>query len=356
MDTRVFISYSSRDRDAATAICAALESAGMPCWIAPRDIVPGKDWGEAIVETLNACRVMVLVFSANANQSVKVRRKAQYAFDMGVAVLPVRIEDVRPEKGAPLLPQQRPLVRSHWANRAAPGGTDRGRHKSARRSGWRWGPNAFGAETRRFGINRAGPCRAGRRPLGLRDAFSRAPPTTHRLDRHGGRRCGPPSLRGVSGIMAPRPPVRRRCGFNVAWPYLDSSMDRAAPGRPGEPGGHGARFAATDPAAEEYVRTGVQYTLQRGRLGIAPQQAGLYVSSVPPGSAGTAGLRTGDLLLTYGGKPATDAQTLADWVKQTGAVESVQIEFLHWDRTGCFSIQSAQVEQTRVISAVFRPI
>ena len=44
-----FISYSHRDRLAADAACAGLEAAGIRCWIAPRDIAPGKEWAEGII-------------------------------------------------------------------------------------------------------------------------------------------------------------------------------------------------------------------------------------------------------------------------------------------------------------------
>jgi hypothetical protein len=65
----VFISHSTRDKTAADAACAALEASGIRCWIAPRDITPGAEWGEAIIKAINQCRVMVLIFSANANES-----------------------------------------------------------------------------------------------------------------------------------------------------------------------------------------------------------------------------------------------------------------------------------------------
>jgi predicted metalloprotease with PDZ domain len=44
----VFISYSSADRKTAERICFRLEQADLACWMAPRDIAPGADWGEAI--------------------------------------------------------------------------------------------------------------------------------------------------------------------------------------------------------------------------------------------------------------------------------------------------------------------
>ena len=50
----VFISYSSKDKLIADAACAILESKGIRCWIAPRDILPGADWGESIVDALES--------------------------------------------------------------------------------------------------------------------------------------------------------------------------------------------------------------------------------------------------------------------------------------------------------------
>ena len=41
----IFISYAHQDRTIANAVCATLEAHGIRCWIAPRDILPGSDWG-----------------------------------------------------------------------------------------------------------------------------------------------------------------------------------------------------------------------------------------------------------------------------------------------------------------------
>jgi hypothetical protein len=92
----VFVSYSSRDKATADAVCATLESRGIRCWIAPRDVMGGTDWGEAIVKAIRGCRVMVLVFSSHANQSPQVRREVQRAFERGLTVIPLRVEDVAP--------------------------------------------------------------------------------------------------------------------------------------------------------------------------------------------------------------------------------------------------------------------
>src|ERR1700743_1981121 len=65
----VFICYSYRDKPVADAVCAVLESEGVRCWIAPRDILPGADWGECIIDAINDARAMVLIFSGNANEA-----------------------------------------------------------------------------------------------------------------------------------------------------------------------------------------------------------------------------------------------------------------------------------------------
>ena len=75
----VFISYSHIDKSVADAACATLEDAGIRCWIAPRDIWPGAEFGEAIIEAIDHCPVMVLIFSSNANESRQVRREVERA-------------------------------------------------------------------------------------------------------------------------------------------------------------------------------------------------------------------------------------------------------------------------------------
>jgi hypothetical protein len=95
----VFISHSEKDKVTADAVCAVLEAEGVRCWIAPRDVLPSVEWSEAIIDAIEECRIMVLVFTANANASPQIRREVERAVSHGVAVLPVRIEDVLPGKG-----------------------------------------------------------------------------------------------------------------------------------------------------------------------------------------------------------------------------------------------------------------
>jgi osmotically-inducible protein OsmY len=94
----VFISYSSKDRTVADALCATLESQGIQCWIAPRNIAWGSDYGEAIVDGINESRAMVLVFSSHANASPHIKREVDRAVSKRVPIIPVRIEDVAPTR------------------------------------------------------------------------------------------------------------------------------------------------------------------------------------------------------------------------------------------------------------------
>ena len=95
---RVFISHSSKDQKTAVAICGALESRGHPCWMSSRDIAPGENYQGAIVRAIREAGVMVLVFSANANNSDEIKKEMSLASQSRTLVIPVRSEDVIPSE------------------------------------------------------------------------------------------------------------------------------------------------------------------------------------------------------------------------------------------------------------------
>ncbi|MFN7768294.1 MAG: toll/interleukin-1 receptor domain-containing protein, partial [Planctomycetaceae bacterium] len=98
MNHDVFVSYSSPNREVAEAACAALEGRGMKCWIAPRDVTAGESWSGEIVEAIARAKLMVLVFSSQANASKHVLREVERAVHHGIPIIPLRIEKVRPTK------------------------------------------------------------------------------------------------------------------------------------------------------------------------------------------------------------------------------------------------------------------
>jgi hypothetical protein len=95
---KIFISCASKDRKAALTLCAAIEARGFPCWISSRDVGPGENFQEAIVRAIRNAGLMVLVFSANANNSDEIKKEVALAGQGRLAVLPVRIEDVMPSE------------------------------------------------------------------------------------------------------------------------------------------------------------------------------------------------------------------------------------------------------------------
>jgi TolB-like protein/tetratricopeptide (TPR) repeat protein len=75
----IFISHASQDEPVATAVCKALEDAGLRCWIAPRDVRAGDFYADAIVQAINSCPVLVVILSGNAIDSAHVLREVERA-------------------------------------------------------------------------------------------------------------------------------------------------------------------------------------------------------------------------------------------------------------------------------------
>jgi TIR domain len=111
----VFVSYSQPDREVALALVARVEEEEMPCWVAPRDVTPAADWAAEIIAAIAAARVLVLVFSANANASPQVHREVERAVHRRIAVLPFRVEDVLPSPSLEYF-----LSTQHWLDAFPP--------------------------------------------------------------------------------------------------------------------------------------------------------------------------------------------------------------------------------------------
>jgi WD40 repeat protein len=115
MAHKVFICHSSKDKQIADAACAALEAQRIPCWIAPRDILAGDEYGKAIVEALTSCQIVLLIFSHDANDSPQVRREVERAVSKGKIIVPFRIEDVLPSDA-----MEYALSNTHWLDALTP--------------------------------------------------------------------------------------------------------------------------------------------------------------------------------------------------------------------------------------------
>jgi TolB-like protein len=113
---KVFISYASADAGVAQGVCSQLEAAGISCWIAPRDVVPGEFYADAIVRAIDAASVLVLVLSKNSAESPHVLREVERGSSKRHPLVSFRIDLAPLPSGLEYF-----LNTSHWLDASATG-------------------------------------------------------------------------------------------------------------------------------------------------------------------------------------------------------------------------------------------
>jgi TolB-like protein/Tfp pilus assembly protein PilF len=88
----VFVSYASQDAAVANSIVENLESHGLKCWIAPRDVKPGAQYADAIVRAINEAKAVVLVMSGSAVGSSHVGKEIERASSKRKPIIAFRID------------------------------------------------------------------------------------------------------------------------------------------------------------------------------------------------------------------------------------------------------------------------
>lgn len=92
----IFICHATEDGVVANALVASLEESGITCWVAPRDVMPGADYSQAIVAGISRAKAMVLVFSEHSNASQHTGREVERAVSRGIDIIPFRIDEIEP--------------------------------------------------------------------------------------------------------------------------------------------------------------------------------------------------------------------------------------------------------------------
>lgn len=115
MSHDVFISYSSKDKVVADAVCAKLEESRIRAWIAPRDVPPGQDFASAIIQAIDQSKVLVLIWSQEANKSKHILNEVNHAFNQNTPVIPFRIDDVVPTESFEYY-----IGHTHWLDAMTP--------------------------------------------------------------------------------------------------------------------------------------------------------------------------------------------------------------------------------------------
>ena len=96
----LFVSHPGQDRSAALQIVDELERRGVCCWIAPRDVSPGKSSDDEIADAIKTCRAMLLILSDRCDDKDYVGRATALACNSGKVIIPFRIEEAGPKSGS----------------------------------------------------------------------------------------------------------------------------------------------------------------------------------------------------------------------------------------------------------------
>jgi hypothetical protein len=89
----VFVSYSSRDRDAVKSLTQDLQDTEEQVWMDQR-LAGGEAWWRAILEQIRGCDVFVFALSQNSIDSKPCQAELQYARALGLPILPVQVGPV----------------------------------------------------------------------------------------------------------------------------------------------------------------------------------------------------------------------------------------------------------------------
>jgi len=92
MNHDVFISYSTKNKVIADALCHYLEEQQIRCWIAPRDIPPGMTYANQIDSAIINCKVFVILYSKDSATSKWCPSEVDIAVNENKVIIPFRID------------------------------------------------------------------------------------------------------------------------------------------------------------------------------------------------------------------------------------------------------------------------
>lgn len=93
MVKNVFVSYTTANAEEANAIVAYLESREVSCYIAPRDVDPGKPYASNILQAIDNASAVILVASEAINSSEHVLNELDVIVSKKKFFIPFFIED-----------------------------------------------------------------------------------------------------------------------------------------------------------------------------------------------------------------------------------------------------------------------
>lgn len=103
MKHHIFVSYSSKDAKIAFHLVDYLESQGIPCWIAPRNIASGHDYTDSIDEAIKSCDGFILIFSSHSAKSIWIKKELALGISHQKNIFPFKISDIEIDGGINLM-------------------------------------------------------------------------------------------------------------------------------------------------------------------------------------------------------------------------------------------------------------
>jgi tetratricopeptide (TPR) repeat protein len=106
---KVFISYSSLNRNIVNSIANQLQSFNCNTWY-DQELVGGQDWWSEILKEIRNCEVFCLALSPQSLSSYPCLLEYEYASKLNKIMLPIKIDDISPHSIPP------DLARKHYVD------------------------------------------------------------------------------------------------------------------------------------------------------------------------------------------------------------------------------------------------
>jgi hypothetical protein len=91
-DSNIFISYSRKDQEQASAICELLNKNDIPYWIDNEGKYSGSNFKGVIVEQIKKSGIILFLSSQNSNQSSNVVKEIGLAVHYSKPIIPIKLD------------------------------------------------------------------------------------------------------------------------------------------------------------------------------------------------------------------------------------------------------------------------
>ena len=89
---RIFISYSSEDKELAGKFKASLDDYGFETFLAHEDIEFGAEWEEKIIQEIERCDIFLPLLTKDFKNSEWTSQEIGVAFELNKKILPIKID------------------------------------------------------------------------------------------------------------------------------------------------------------------------------------------------------------------------------------------------------------------------